>query len=102
MLRKFIIICLVISTFGYGVAWAFDAHSGILETQAHQANSEIPASGDHDDSNCDHCCHASAHFLGIAASANKGLSASCRNYSPAVTTTLVSFLVIPASPPPKR
>jgi len=105
MLKKFIIICLVISTFGYGMVWAFDGHWDAQQAQddvsfGHQAHGDTPAAGDHNDSSCDHCCHASAHLVGIAATGPEVLSAKTGSICSVYTASMISFLDIPASPPP--
>jgi hypothetical protein len=107
MLKKFIIICLVISTFGYGMAWAFDGHWDVPQTQAgasfgQQENGDNPEPDHHNDASCDHCCHASAHLVGIAADGSGGSLASRDKICSAYTATMISFLNIPVSPPPKH
>jgi hypothetical protein len=64
MLQRFISFILVFSLIGYGTTWAFDGRA--FERAAHaksgmHGQSEL---GD-DGSQCDHCCHAAAHMLGI-------------------------------------
>lgn len=89
------------------MAWAFDGHLNIPQMQT-DALFEQLADGDnsthdqHSETGCDHCCHASAHLIGIVAGSAKGLSASRSNLCSANTTTLISFLAIPVSPPPKH
>lgn len=107
MLRKFIIICLVISTFGYGMAWAFDGHWDDSQSQNEapadlHAVHESPATDQHDSASCDHCCHANAHLTGITITGSRELSADCSNIYSAYTVTLISFQDILSSPPPKH
>jgi len=107
MLRKFIIIGLVISTFGYGMAWAYDGHWDASQVQYgtgvdQHADHESPATDQHDTTSCDHCCHANAHLTGLAVTGTRGLSADCSNNYSAYTATLISFLDNPASPPPRH
>jgi hypothetical protein len=107
MIRQFINICLVISTFGYGMALAFDGHLDESQVQFsafddQHEDHESPATDQHDTSDCDHCCHANAHLTGIAAADTRGLSANCSNIYSAYTQTLVSFLELPTAPPPKH
>lgn len=106
MFKRFIVICLVISTLGYGVAWAFDGHWDVSQASAdtlfgQQANDDVPASDEHNDAGCDHCCHASAHLIGIAPVATKGLFVNRSNLYSAFTVTMISYLELPTAPPPK-
>jgi hypothetical protein len=98
MLKKLLLICLLISTFGYGMAWAFDGHWDAPQTQADGDN---PAPDHHNDNNCDHCCHASAHLVGMAADISNGLPANRDKLCSAYTATMISWLGHPAAPPPK-
>ncbi len=107
MLKKLIITCLVISTFGYGMAWAFDGHWDDSQAQygaqvGQHADHESPATDQHDTASCDHCCHANAHLTGLAVTGTGGLSADCSNIYSTYTATLISFLDNPASPPPRH
>lgn len=106
MLKKFIIICLLISTFGYGMAWAFDGHWDTPQTQDNAsfgqlADGDHPAPDHHNDANCDHCCHASAHLVGMTADSSNGLPATRDKICSAYTATMISWLGLPAAPPPK-
>lgn len=106
MFKRFITVCLVISSLGYGVAWAFDGHWDVTQASAdasfgQHADDDIPASGEHNDAGCDHCCHASAHLVGIAPAATKGLFVNRSNLYSVFTVTMISHLELPTSPPPK-
>jgi hypothetical protein len=65
MLRRIISSFLVFALIGYGTIWAFSGHA--LDDTDHAAGSvhehTKPAL---DESGCDHCCHASAHIIGLA------------------------------------
>jgi len=107
MLKKFIIICLIISTFGYGMAWASDGHwTGPLtqtnDSFGQQADIDSPAPDRHNGTGCDHCCHASAHLIGFIVDGSDGLPANhdknCSTYAPA----MISWLELPAAPPPRH
>lgn len=63
-LRRIVAILLVLSNLGFGTAWAFDWHEPNPSGHAHVVEAED--FGSHlDDDECDHCCHALAHMLGI-------------------------------------
>jgi len=62
--RLFIAI-LMLSVFGYGTVWAFDSHAVDLADHAHATENADPDDQAHDESGCDHCCHAGAHFTGL-------------------------------------
>lgn len=66
MLRKFLTIWLIVSTLGYGTAWAMDTHWN--NTSQPAAVHDGGMSG-HDDSTngpfSDHCCHGIIHLLGM-------------------------------------
>ncbi|HPE81785.1 MAG TPA: hypothetical protein PKZ35_17485 [Gammaproteobacteria bacterium] len=62
-LRRLIAVVLMLSVFGYGTAWAFHWHSPASDA-VHAQQVDTP---DHNDAGggCDHCCHASAHFVSL-------------------------------------
>ena len=67
MPRRLLTILVVLSMLGYGSAWAFDTHAfnlaGDTAIGAHdQAGAAL------DETGCDHCCHASAHLVGLVSS----------------------------------
>lgn len=65
MLRRLVASILIVALIGYGTAWAFSGHA--LDDADHAANGAHEHSQTaHDDSGCDHCCHASAHMTGLA------------------------------------
>ncbi len=66
MLRRLFSIWIVVCTFGYGSAWAFDDHAEKEAAHHEILNVELESAIDNDDqSNCDHCCHAAAHMTGL-------------------------------------
>ncbi len=106
MRKKFLVICLVISTLGYGMVWAVDGHLGAQQKQAgesfgQQEAGDMPSPDGHHSIDFDHCCHASAHLVGITATVAKGLPVNRSDVYFAYTATLVSFLDVPVSPPPR-
>jgi hypothetical protein len=57
-------IWLIISTLGYGSAWAFDSH--LNELEEHQnITGDVNHAPEKDHLPCDHCCHAFVHLLGL-------------------------------------
>ncbi len=65
MIRRLIASLLVFAILGYGTTWAYAGHA--------LADADQTAEGAHkhseaatDDGGCDHCCHASAHMVGLA------------------------------------
>ena len=69
MLRRLILIWLISSVFGYGIAVAFDHHDDVPSQQHEQMQSTEHSSHGHNDSNddstCGHCSHSAAHLLGL-------------------------------------
>jgi hypothetical protein len=69
MLRRAISTILVLALIGYGTTWAFAGHAldAVADTGAGaHAHAQSEFDGDCDGSKCDHCCHASAHMLGLS------------------------------------
>lgn len=65
MIRRLIASLLVFAVLGYGTSWAYAGHAF--------ADADHTIEGVHkhsqaasDEGGCDHCCHASAHMLGLA------------------------------------
>ncbi|WP_457676309.1 hypothetical protein [Thiolapillus sp.] len=65
MLRRFIIIWLVLSIFGYGVALAADVHGEQAAEIGISLDHGDDDGGNHDDTGCHHCSHGISHLLGI-------------------------------------
>lgn len=67
MLHRIIASVLALSLIGYGATWAFADHAldvtAGADTGMHAHGQTAP---DADGSKCDHCCHASAHMVGLA------------------------------------
>lgn len=57
-------ILVVVSILMYGTAWAFEGHWSEPGDHAHATAHPDPAPLD-EESDCDHCCHAGAHLLGL-------------------------------------
>jgi hypothetical protein len=65
MLPRVISFFLVFALIGYGTTWAYDGHA--LERAAHaESGMHGQSELDDDGSQCDHCCHAAAHMLGMS------------------------------------
>jgi len=70
MLRALILGWLVICTFGYSSAWAFDSHVDVPGQHEHAVSQNNLAAQDNltdnaDHPPCDHCCHAASHMTGL-------------------------------------
>lgn len=65
MFRRVIAAILMFSVLGYGTAWAFEWHSVDIADHAY-ATEQADLGPQINSSGCDHCCHASAHLIGIA------------------------------------
>jgi hypothetical protein len=64
MSRRLIVAIVVFSVLGYGTAWAFHGHA--VKPADHFYTTEHDKSGPQtDQENCDHCCHVSAHVIGL-------------------------------------
>ena len=99
---KLLALILTLLTFSAGTAWALDAHLEVFA--GHQAT--IGAGGDTDVSHaadneaCDHCCHASAHLMGLPITATDTVCTLTPERVLAVSVHLRSLRVGPATPPP--
>lgn len=65
MLRSLILGWLIVCTFGYGSAWAFDTHVGTPGQHEGHAGALINLADSEDHPSCDHCCHAASHMTGL-------------------------------------
>lgn len=65
MFRRVIAAILMFFVLGYATVWAFEWPSADIAQHAHGTGhaDSIPQV---DDEACDHCCHASAHLIGLA------------------------------------
>ncbi len=65
MLRRFILIWLMLSIFGYGMALAADLHGELSADMGISLDSTGDEDGSHDDTGCHHCSHGTSHLLGL-------------------------------------
>lgn len=66
MFRRVLMLWLIVSVFGYGMALAADVHGNALSDPAHEVVGHpgaLDAGGA--SPGCDHCCHGLAHLLGL-------------------------------------
>ena len=66
MCRRLTAFLVIVCMLMYGTAWAFDGHWSASGDHSHAIAHGDPVPLD-DDGDCDHCCHAAAHFVGIVA-----------------------------------
>ena len=71
MFQRYLIIFLILCTFGYSSAWAFDGHSVEVGEHSNEHSQEFLLDDEHQNNDdqqnpsCDHHCHAGAHMLGL-------------------------------------
>ncbi|MEN8179034.1 MAG: hypothetical protein ABFS39_10470 [Pseudomonadota bacterium] len=97
MLRSLLIIWLLFSNLGYGMALLAEVHGGASMDADTHAVHHLSHSADHQDTedDCDHCCHGLTHLLGLIKTDSIG---------PTVTQfTIVTPYTVPftISPPTK-
>ena len=103
VLKRLLIICLVISTIGYGSVGAFDGHADeVNEHQGVVGYAGHSPDNDEDHPSCDHCCHASAHTMALSPfQSSAAYSGSCTGNTPYHNT--LSFLsAAPPDRPPRN
>lgn len=94
--KRLFIAVLILSVIGYGTAWAFDTHALDLSDHAQLSFDAGFSPLDHDDSDCDHCCHANAHFTGLASSGFRAFPSTSTSND---ATALAVYLTRSPSPP---
>ena len=67
MPRRLLTILVVLSMLGYSNAWALDTHAFNLADD-NEIGAHDHAGAALDEAGCDHCCHASAHLVGLVSS----------------------------------
>ncbi len=102
-MRRFIAQLLALSILFAGVAWAADAHAEAFfghDTNLPSLSDDLPNDFS-DDGPCDHCCHGTAHYLGLLLipSAMVAATDSCVTVLPIVSYH--SRVNAPPSRPPK-
>lgn len=100
-MRKALTLFIILFLFGNNVVWALDAMDigQEHEKQSHRFGSANETQNQETDS-CDHCCHVSAHFLGILFDDTISVT-----YLDSLSTTSnihshVSWIYQPPLPPP--
>ncbi len=73
MLRRLLLVWLVTSILGYGMALAYDLHGQPGDTAAVTTGHLPPADDDHHSDDGDHCCHGAVHLLGLGQQPLPGL-----------------------------
>ena len=98
--RRLIVILLIASILGYGTAWAFDGHSHDSSDHVHVMDQDHL---DHqvDEDQCDHCCHASAHFLGFTSESNPQLPVASNAFLLTSTEAYIACATDPPIKPPQ-
>jgi len=96
MFRKIILGWLIICTFGYSSAWAFDTHTSVPEQYKNHVTNVADNVCDGADSACDHCCHAASHLTGLSSSQ---LTIYIHNDNRVVSFDRTPYVSLPTSPP---
>jgi len=106
MLKRFLTVWLIISTLGYGSAWAFDNH--LNDAEEHQVvNSDNNGdTGNAPDSDgdfpcCDGNCHSSAHIMGLSSYQSGPVYPDTGTGSTPYRQTLAFFATAPPLRPPQ-
>jgi len=92
---------LIFTTLSAGTGWALDTHLEALV--GHTLSIDAPLDAvDHglDDGPCDHCCHASAHLMGIPITASNVACLAVALRSQVEPARLLSIRLSPTPPPP--
>jgi hypothetical protein len=89
-MRVCITICLILSIALSGFSWAADSHVESFSGEHQQMSSGLDDDGGDATEACDHCCHGSAHQLGLASRSTLHLLA-------AGTTVRTPMVTIPRS-----
>lgn len=102
MRRRLLALWLISAIVSYGIGIAFDGHW--LERidsshPSHQMSSQMAQ--DAEAETCDHCCHASAHVIGLSHTLAPSERALIAPILPQYTFALVSFASGPRPKPPK-
>ena len=83
MFKRLVIIWLIVCSFGYATAWAFDSHIEKVDQDSSRVYNNLQSDMDMEHSSCDHCCHAGAHLLAVLSSFSlPGLSADSGTFAP--------------------
>ena len=97
MLRSLLIVWLLISNLGYGMALLSDVHGGASLNTDTLSPHHLSHATDHLDTEdeCDHCCHGLTHLLGLIKTDSLG---------PTVTQATIATPYSPpfTAPPPKK
>lgn len=93
---------LIISTLGYGSAWAFDGcideaaeHQIVVDAVDHSPD------GDNDHPVCDHCCHASSHTTALCPLSIGSLCANTASGSTPYQQSVFFYSTAPPDRPPR-
>lgn len=74
MPRRFIASLLVFAMLGLAGGWAFAGHGpALVDHDAHSFGAHGDQHGSGDAGDCDHCCHAGAHLVGLTSAVAVGL-----------------------------
>ena len=106
MLKRFLTVWLIISTLGYGSAWAFGNH--LNDAAEHQVvNGDVnDGAGNAPDSDgdypcCDDSCHSSAHIMGLSSYQSGPILVDNGTGSTPYRQTLAFFATAPPLRPPQ-
>lgn len=100
-MRRFIAHLIIWCVISGNLAWATDYVEAI---DPHDLQAEQVLLSDSEDNNpadlCDHCCHGSAHFLGVFSSDIDTISLYPNDYRALPPTLVTSVIYQPPTPPP--
>ncbi len=106
------LLLLLVSTLGYTNAWAFEGlwqhdapeHAGETDHapgSAMAGHGEPLPEGELAGHGCDHCCHASAHIVGMVSAQGQHAMVTSHRIVMAAAAQAVSYISAQDSPPPK-
>lgn len=102
-MRKSLVYFIIFFLLGSNIAWAFDADE-IFQQSEKQDHVLVMADEvgvlDSSSATCDHCCHGSAHFLGLLSDNNANSSHSLSRSLITVSHSPSSRAYQPPLPPP--
>jgi hypothetical protein len=101
MYRCLLTSWLVICSIGYGSAWAYDGHFDPFSQHGGMPGAMSLAEDGGDHLSCDHCCHASAHLIGMWANQPVFSLPDASTVWPHYRTMHYSILGSPPGRPPR-
>ena len=91
MVRRIFILLLVFSVLGYGVMASADVHAFTVADHEHVDHDEHSHDDPNVSDNCDHCCHAGMHNIGISLEQSADLFTNTHVMRSSYLTALINF-----------